>query len=654
MDLSDIETITVLGAGTMGHGIAEVAALAGYEVRLRDVEADLVEDGYEQIEWSLDKLVENDRIGADEAEAASSAITPLVDLEEAVAETDVVIEAIIEDMDIKKDVYEDLSAMAPGDAIFASNTSSLSITELATATDRPGQVCGMHFFNPPVQMDLVEVISGGETKAETVETIAELAEAMGKTPIHVHKDAPGFVVNRVLVPLLNEACWLVNDEVATISEVDATAKFDVGLPMGAFELADLTGNDVNLHVLEYMHEELGDAYEPAPILVEKVENDQLGRKTDVGFYDYDDGGVDIPADAGREDVKRRLLGIMANEVGKILQDDIADLSAIENGMTLGAAFPQGPARLADDVGLEALVETLESAHGDTGAVRYEVSEGLKKAAAAGGFHDSGDDESDVSYETIRVEYPGEAVGEIVLDRPHAMNTVTPELLDEFEHAVEQLEGDEDVRALLVRGAGDKAFSAGADAVGMAGDDDFDPVALSRKGQRTWGLLEESALPVVAAVDGYALGGGMELAACADIRIASDRATFGQPEIDLGIIPGWGGTQRLANIVGEGRAREIMLTGDHYDPETMVDFGFVSEVVPADEIADHGREKAADLAAGPPLAMDALKKAMLVGRDDTDAGLEVEAQAFGHLVQTEDFLEGVSKIQSDEAPEFDGR
>jgi enoyl-CoA hydratase/3-hydroxyacyl-CoA dehydrogenase len=640
----------------MGHGIAEVAALAGYQVRLRDIEEELVEDGYEQIEWSLDKLVENDRIGEDEAEAASSAITPLVDLEEAVADTDVVVEAIIEDMDIKKGVYEELSTLAPDDVIFASNTSSLSITEIATATDRPEQVCGMHFFNPPVRMDLVEVISGGKTADETVETVADLAEAMGKTPIHVHKDAPGFVVNRVLVPLLNEACWLVNDDVATIAEVDATSKFDVGLPMGAFELADLTGNDVNLHVLEYMHEELGDAYEPAPILVEKVENDELGRKTDVGFYDYDDGGVDIPADAGREDVERRLLGIMANEVGKILQGDIADLSAIEDGMTLGAAFPQGPARLADDLGVDALVETLESAHAEAGAARYAVSDGLRDAAESGGFHDAGDeDETAASYETIRVEYPGDAVGEIVLDRPHAMNTVTPQLLEEFERAVGQLEDDDDVRAILVRGAGDRAFSAGADAVGMAGDgDDFDPIALSRKGQQTWGLLEESALPVVAAIDGYALGGGMELAACADIRIASDRATFGQPEIDLGIIPGWGGTQRLANIVGEGRAREIMLTGDHYDPETMVDYGFLSAVVDADDIAERGRTKAAELAAGPPLAMDALKKAMLAGRDDTDAGLEVEAQAFGHLVRTEDFLEGVSKIQSDEDPEFEGK
>ncbi|MFB6311477.1 MAG: 3-hydroxyacyl-CoA dehydrogenase NAD-binding domain-containing protein [Salinirussus sp.] len=656
MEFTDIETITVLGAGTMGHGIAELAALAGYEVRLRDVEEDLVQEGFDNIEWSLEKLVENDQVTSEEADAALQSITPMVDLEAAVDGTDVVIEAIVEDMDIKKQVYGELSEAAPSHAIFASNTSSLSITELATATDRPEQVCGMHFFNPPVRMELVEVISGGETADETVETIADLAEALDKTPIHVHKDAPGFVVNRVLVPLLNEACWLMNDDVATIEEIDATTKYDLGLPMGAFELADLTGNDVNLHVLRYMHDELGDAYEPAPILVDKVENDELGRKTDKGFYDYEDGGVDIPVDAARDDVRRRLVGVMANEVGKILQDDIADLEAIEQGMKLGAAFPEGPAALADDEGLDTLVETLESAHNETGAARYVVADGLREAAESGGFHGGEEETASTVYETLRVDVDvNDQVGTITLDRPHAMNTVTPELLEEFARAVEELEANEDVRALLIRGAGDRAFSAGADAVGMAGGgEDLDPIALSREGQETWGRLEESPLPVVAAIDGYALGGGMELAACADIRIASERATFGQPEIDLAIIPGWGATQRLANIIGEGRAREIMLTGEHYDPDTMADYGFVTEVVEPEDIDTRARELAADLAAGPPLAMAALKRAILAGRDDTEAGLEVESQAFGHLVRSEDFMEGVAKFQSDEEPEFEGR
>jgi enoyl-CoA hydratase/3-hydroxyacyl-CoA dehydrogenase len=319
MDADDIEHITVLGAGTMGHGIAEVAALAGYEVVLRDINEELVTDGYEEIEWSLGKLAEKERISDEDADAALDRVTPIVDLEEAAGETDVVIEAIVEDMDIKRDVYEQLDDVAPEEAIFASNTSSLSITDLAEVTDRPGQVCGMHFFNPPVRMELVEVISGEHTSDETMDAVVDLAESFDKTPVRVRKDKPGFVVNSILVPLMNEACWLVEDDVATIEEVDSTTKYGMGLPMGAFELGDQVGNDVTLHVLEYMHEVLGEPYAPCPLLERVVEEERFGKKTGEGFYDYEDGGADVPADQISEEVSDRLIAVLANETGKLVE-----------------------------------------------------------------------------------------------------------------------------------------------------------------------------------------------------------------------------------------------------------------------------------------------------------------------------------------------
>jgi enoyl-CoA hydratase/3-hydroxyacyl-CoA dehydrogenase len=456
---------------------------------------------------------------------------------------------------------------------------------------------------------------------------------------------------------MNEACWQVDSDVATVEEVDATTAYEVGLPMGAFELGDQVGNDVTLHVLEYMHDVLGDAYEPAPFLVETVEADRLGKKTGQGFYDYEEGpGAEYSPDAAREDVAERLLAATANEVGKLVENEVAPVEAIDRAVTLGGAWPDGPARLADDAGLDGLVDRLESLHDETGAERYAVSDGLRSAAEAGGFHggEDGDEEGAVDYDTIRVEYPGENVAEIVLDRPQQMNTVSPELLDEFADACDRLEAEEDVRAVLVSGAGDRAFCAGADAVGMAGS--AEPIAaveLGRKGHETWGRLEELPMPVVAAIDGYALGGGMELATCADMRVASSRSTFGQPELNLGIMPGWGGTQRLSHLVGESRAKEIILTCDHYDAETMADYGFVNEVVDPDEFRDRALELAEDLAAGPPIATEYTKRAFLAGRDDTEAGLETEAQAFGHLVGTEDFIEGVSKFRSDEDPDFQG-
>ena len=654
MEPDDIEQITVLGAGTMGHGIAEVAALAGYEVTLRDINEDLVSEGYDQIEWSLGKLAEKDRISEEARDAAAERITPLVDLETAVQDADVVVEAIVEDMDIKQEVYEELDEYAPERTIFASNTSSLSITGLSEVTDRPGQFCGMHFFNPPVRMELVEVISGEHTSEETVDTAVALAESLDKTPVRVRKDRPGFVVNRVLVPLMNEACWIVEEDVATIAEVDSTTKYDIGLPMGSFELGDLTGNDVILHVLEYMHDVLGTAYEPCPLLERTVENDDLGKKTGKGFYDYENGGVDIPTDAARKDVRERLLAVLANETGKLLEEDVAPVEDIDEAVTLGAAFPKGPGRLCDEAGLDSIVDTLADLQERVDAERYAVSDGLREAAEEGGFY-SGDGEETVDFETVRVEKPGGMVGHIVLDRPQQMNTVTPEMLEEFAAAVDVLEDDDEVRAILVTGAGDRAFSAGADAVGMAGQaNPIDAIKLSRTGQDAWGRLEESAMPTVVGIDGYALGGGMELATCADMRVATERSTFGQPEFDLGLLPGWGGTQRLARLIGESRAREIIFTADHYDAETMHDWGFVNRLVGNDELEEEALELAENLAAGPPLAMEYAKKAMLAGRDDIDAGLEVEAQAFGHVIHTDDVMEGISKLQSDEDPEFEGK
>ncbi len=655
MEFNDINTITVLGAGNMGHGIAEVAAMAGYDVYMRDIEEEFVQNGYESIEWSLGKLEEQDQLTGEEADAALDRVTPVVDIEEAVSGADFLIEAVPERMDIKKDVYSDVEEYVPEDAIFATNTSSLSITELSEVTERPERFCGMHFFNPPVRMPLVEVISGAHTDEETLELTEDLAEDFEKTPVRVRKDSPGFIVNRVLVPLMNEAGWLVHDDIATVAEVDSTTKFEMGLPMGSFELADQVGIDVGYHVLEYMHEVLGDAYEPSPVLVERVENDELGKKTGKGFYDYEDGGVDIPTDAGSEEVEQRLLAVMANEIAKLIGNDVADAEAIDKAVMLGAGFPNGPARMADEVGLDSLYETLADLHEETDEPRYEPANYLQERARMGGFYDRTEEE-DYDFETIRIEYSGESVGHIVLDRPHRMNTVSAGLLEDLDAAVDLLEDDENVRALLITGEGDRAFSAGADVQSMAagGADPLNGVEISRLGQQTFGKLEACDLPVVAGIDGYCLGGGMEMAACADLRIASERSECGLPEHDLGLLPGWGGTQRLRHIVGEGRAKEIIFTADRYDIETMADYGFINEVVPTEEFEDRAFDLAADLAAGPPVAQRFTKRAMLRGRENTDAGLEIENQAFGHLMGTEDLMEGVTAFMGDHEPEFEGK
>jgi len=658
MDVDDIETIAVLGAGNMGHGIAEVAAMAGFDVNLRDVKTEFVQDGYDQIEWSLGKLAENDQLSEEEADAALDRVEPYVDFEAAVEDVDFVVEAVPEKMEIKQDVYTELEEYAPEDAVFATNTSSLSISDLSEVTSRPERFCGMHFFNPPVRMQLVEVISGEHTDDEVLDLTEALAEELGKTPVRVRKDSPGFVVNRILVPLLNEAAWLVHDDEATIAAVDSTTKYDLGLPMGAFELADQVGIDVSLDVLDYMESVLGAAYEPCPLLVEKVEAEDLGKKTGAGFYDYgeDAEGADVPTDEIREDVADRLTAVMANEVAKLVGGDVADPAEIDEAVMLGAGYPEGPAKMADAAGLAHLHETLVDAHETTGHDRYAPADTLAEMAESDEtFHASDDGEGgDASdFDDVSVTVDGN-VGHVELDRPHRMNTISGGLLDDLAAAVEELGDDEDVRAILLTGAGDQAFSAGADVTSMAGSaDPVDAVELSRKGQQTFGKLEEADEPVLAAIDGYCLGGGMELATCADMRIASERSELGQPEHDLGLLPGWGGTQRLKHIVGEGRAKEIIFTADRFEPATMADYGFVNEVVANEEFEDRAWELARDLAAGPPIAQKYTKRAMLAGRDDTDAGLEIEAQSFGQLMNTQDLMEGVSAFSADREPDFQG-
>jgi enoyl-CoA hydratase/3-hydroxyacyl-CoA dehydrogenase len=644
MDIEDVETIAVLGAGTMGHGIAEVAAIAGYAVKMRDVKEEFVEDGYENVEWSLEKLGEKGQIA--DPDAVLERIEPLVDLEAAVGDADVVIEAVPERMDVKREVYGEVEEYAPDRAIFVSNTSSLSISEMAEATGRPERFCGMHFFNPVVRLPLVEVVAGRETSEATLELVEALARSMDKTPIRVRKDEPGFVVNRILVPLINEAAWLIESERATVEAVDATTGYAMGLPMGAFELADQIGIDVTLDVLEYMHDQLGPAYEPCPLLEEHVETERLGRKSGAGFYDYDDGGASYDPDAAANWIETRLLATMANETAKLVAGDVADPADVDAACRLGANFPTGPARLADDAGLEALQADLESAAEETGAARYEPADALADIAARGGFYPSD------SYAAIQVEREGN-VGRITLDRPSQLNTIDVTMLSDLERAVEDLTGDDAVRAILLSGAG-RAFSAGGALRPFVAMDDDAAREISERGQAVFEALATADVPVVAAVDGHCLGGGMELAAAADLRVAAEGATFSQPERDLGLLPGWGGTQRLPRIVGESRAAEIVLTGRRYDAETMAEYGFLSEVVEGDELDGRAEELAGKLAAGPPIAQAGAKRAMRAGRDDFEAGLAAESEAFAEAVDSEDGTNGVRAFLEDESAAFEGR
>lgn len=365
-----IKNITVLGSGIMGHGIAQVSAMAGYNVVLRDIEQQFLDKAMEKIRWSLEKLVTKQKITKQESDAILSRITTIVDLSNAVKSADLVIEAVPEIMDLKKKVYAELDRVADKRIVFASNTSTLPITEIADTTSRPDKFIGIHFFNPPQLMKLVEVIPGQRTNQEVVKMTVDYVKSVNKEPVICKKDVPGFIVNRLFIPMVHEACWLKQRGNFKLEEIDSAVKFTMGFPMGIFELADFTGMDV-IHkaTIELQIRDKKVIY-PHPD-VEKLYNEKkLGQKSGEGFYKYSDEKyerVQLDETLAKKCNPISLVANILNNAAWLVTNKASDVAEIEKAAQLGLGLKKPIFDTAKEFGIKNIVNELNDLAAKYGA-----------------------------------------------------------------------------------------------------------------------------------------------------------------------------------------------------------------------------------------------------------------------------------------------
>jgi enoyl-CoA hydratase/3-hydroxyacyl-CoA dehydrogenase len=356
---AEIQQVAVIGAGDMGHGIAEVALLAGYRVHLYDIKQEYLDRGVKRIHDSLAKLAEKGKIDADTHERSRQLLHPTTDLSEAVSAAQFVIEAVPEVLTIKQEVFQKLDQLAPETAILGTNTSNMSISDIASVTRRPERVVGVHFFNPVVLMKLVEVIRGEKTTEETMQSACEVCRKLGKEPIRVEKDVPSFIVNRINAPIRVFLGAVVDAGEATPEEIDAMVR-DAGEPMGPFELLDYVGLDITYDSMDYRRQVLDPEYGPFEALEKLVKAGHLGKKTGQGFYDWSNGRPAIDLSKKTDVISfRDIQFVKLNEATKLIEQGVSNAKDIDRAMVLGTGDRVGPIEACKDVPPEEIAERLD-------------------------------------------------------------------------------------------------------------------------------------------------------------------------------------------------------------------------------------------------------------------------------------------------------
>jgi enoyl-CoA hydratase/3-hydroxyacyl-CoA dehydrogenase len=665
-----VKKAAVVGGGTMGGEIAQAIAAADIPVVVKDIDQKFVDAALEKAravtQGQLGSQVKKERITQEQADARLAEVMGNITGTTSYAEfsdVDFVIEAVPEKMEIKQAVFREIDAATPGHAILSSNTSSLSITEMGEATLRADKVCGFHFFYPASIMPLVEVIVGEDTSQETATAAYNFAQAIKKQPI-VCGEVPGFVVNRILMATMGEIWRAQEEKGLSLKAIDSAMAEAKVAPMGPFFLTDLLGLDTVFHVAEHLNHSYGESFYVHEGLRGLVGEGKLGMKSGgEGFFK--DGEQNIPGDA--EPDAQELIDMFTSraliEACLLVEEGISSVRDIDVGMMTGAGLDPRKGLLppfwkADVEGLDKMLEKmegLEERYGDRFAppvtLKRLVAQGRHGITTGQGFYAYPQPDEGEQTEKVLLETRGPVAIAWLANAP--MNAVHPQVIKDLGTVWEKVKADEGVHAMVIASTVPIVFSAGADIKAFTQmDPEVEGRELLDSAHALFREFETENVATIAAVNAIALGGGCEMAMACDFRIAGEAAVLGQPEIKLGIIPGFGGTQRLPRLVGENKALEMNLVGDAILSEEALEIGLVNRVVPDHELFETALMWAEKLAAQAPIALGQIKQVSHKG--EIDAGIEAEKGGFVTAFSSEDAKEGVGAFLGKRTPKWSGK
>lgn len=555
-----IGSVAIIGAGNMGSGIAQKSAQDQFDVQMVDREEQWVERGQSIIANFLEEAIERRIFRENEAEEIKARITGVVGTENVAKDTDLIIEAVFEDFDIKTEVFTTLDKVCEEHTILASNTSSLSVNDLARATGRPDRFVGLHFFYHPAKNRLIEIIPAETTSKRSLDAVEQYCKTMGKVVI-ICKDRPGFVVNRFFVPWLNEACLLLQEGVASAAAIDAVAKKAFRIGMGPFALMNLTGPPIALHSTDYLAEQLHcPRYLGAANLRKMVEE---GGMWDIG----EDSEC---SDEAAAIIRQRLMGQVFAVSSQIVEEEICSMEDVDRGAKVGLRWALGPFELANRTGIS---EAVSMAQSYADLAEFNLPSWFAELTQP------------LEFNYVDIDIEGD-IATVRINRPEAMNALNEIVVEQLGIALDSLNSREDIKTIVIDGAG-KAFIAGADVkffVDKIQADAFpDIYEFTANGHEVLNKLENSNKTTIALTTGLALGGGLELALACDYRVGTRRTQFRFPETSIGIYPGLGGTQRTPRICGIEAARFAVLAGNFLDAGSAAALGLLTHLVEPSEV-----------------------------------------------------------------------